>query len=145
MNTLRQLRESRGRKPEELAKAGGINVGEYYDLETDDDELGYAISVRSVSRIARELGVKPSALYGGASENAVSVHDLASRILGELERKSMTQEEFADQIGYTIAPAVADPIQFLDFNAHGLRAACSAVNINWFDVLDHLESGVSSG
>ena len=143
MNILRQLRENRGRKPEELAKAAGITVEWYYDLEAGDDELDNNISVGSVSRIARELGVKPSALYGGASGNAISVHGLAFRILKELERSGMTHEKFADQIGYAIAPALNDPTQFCEFNAEGLRAACTAVNINWFDVLDHLEGDVS--
>jgi DNA-binding XRE family transcriptional regulator len=39
MNTLRQLRENSGQSPQELARAAGINVESYYDLETYDSEL----------------------------------------------------------------------------------------------------------
>jgi DNA-binding XRE family transcriptional regulator len=46
MNTLRQLRENSGRSPQELARAAGINVESYYDLETYDGELDTAISVQ---------------------------------------------------------------------------------------------------
>ena len=56
----------------------GITVASYFDLETRDDELDICIAVRGVARLASELGVKPSLLYGGTSRGAISTHHLAS-------------------------------------------------------------------
>jgi transcriptional regulator with XRE-family HTH domain len=138
MNTLRQLRENRGLTPKELAKAAGITVEWYYDLETHDGELDHNVSVQSVSRIASELGVKPSTLYGGASGGAVSTHDLASLVRTHLDQSGQSLAEFEDQVGWAIGEALADPDKIGEFCADELRAVSAAVNINWLDVLDHL-------
>jgi transcriptional regulator with XRE-family HTH domain len=138
MNTLRQLREKQGLAPEELARAAGITVEWYRDLETADAELDQNVSVRSVSRIASELGVNPSALYGGASAGAVSTYELASRIRTHLAQSGRSLEEFESQVGYAVGEALDEADKFGDFNADGLRAVSAAVNVNWFDVLDHL-------
>jgi transcriptional regulator with XRE-family HTH domain len=138
MNTLRRLRETQGRTPQELAKAAGITVEWYYDLETHADELDNAISVRSVALIARELGVNPSLLYGGASGGAASTHQLASLIRKHLDESGQSLEEFETHVGYTVGAALGDPNKFGDCNADGLRALSAAVDVDWLDVLDHL-------
>jgi DNA-binding XRE family transcriptional regulator len=138
MNTLRQLRENSRRSPQELASAAGINVESYYDLEAYDDELDNAISVRCVARIASEFGVKPSILYGGVSGGAILTHDFASLIRSHLAQSGQSLAEFENQVGYSVGEALADPDQFGDFNADGLRAVSEVMSVNWFDVLDHL-------
>ena len=138
MNMLRQLRENSGRSPLELARAAGINVESYYDLEMIRGELDNAISVRSVARIARELGVNPSLLYGGTPGGVVSTNDLASLIRQHLAQSGQSLAEFEEQVGYTIGAGLAHPDKFGEFNADGLRAVTAPLNVNWFDVLDHL-------
>jgi hypothetical protein len=138
MNILRRLREERGRSHQELARAGGITLPAYYDLEAYADELDTAIEVRSVALIARELGVNPSVLYGGGSEGAVSTDDLASLIRTHLDQGGTSLEEFEDRVGYIVGESLTNPAKFGDFNADGLRAVCAPMNVNWFDVLDHL-------
>jgi transcriptional regulator with XRE-family HTH domain len=142
MNILRQLRENSGRSREELARAGGISVASYYDLETYDDELDIAISVLSVARIASQLGVPPSTLYGGTSGGAISTRALASLIRTHLEQSGQSLAEFENQVGYRVGEALADPDQFGDYDADGLRAVTIPVGVNWFDVLDHLLDAV---
>ena len=116
----------------------GINLESYYDLETSDGELDNAISVRSVARIASELGVKPSILYGGTSGGAISTNDFASLIRMHIDQSGQSLAEFENQVGYSLGEALADPEQFGDFNADGLRALSAAMGVNWFDLLDHL-------
>jgi DNA-binding XRE family transcriptional regulator len=137
MNKLRQLRENSGRSHQELARVAGINVESYYDLEARADELDNAISVRSVALLARELGVSPSTLYG-LSGGAVSTRDLVSLIRKHLDQSGEPLAEFETRVGYAVDAALADPDDLGDWNADGLRAVCAAVNVNWFDVLDHL-------
>jgi hypothetical protein len=96
------------------------------------------VSVRIVARIARELGVNPSTLYGGASGGAVSTNALASLIRQHLDQRGQSLAEFEDEVGWTVGEALDDPDQFGDFSADGLRAVTVPVNVNWFDVLDHL-------
>jgi transcriptional regulator with XRE-family HTH domain len=136
--TLKRLREARSLTPEDLAKAGGITVPSYYDLEAYADELDDAISVGSVACIARELGVSPSILYGGASGGTISTHDLASMARKHVDQSGQSLADCEEEVGYSLGEALADPAKFRDFNADGLRAVCAAVNVNWFDVLDHL-------
>jgi hypothetical protein len=80
----------------------GINLESYYDLETNDGELDNAISVRSVARIASELGVKPSILYGGTSGGAISTNDFASLIRTHLDQSGQSLAEFENQVGYSL-------------------------------------------
>ena len=138
MKTLKQLREKLGRTPLELTSVAGINVESYYDLEMNPGELDNGASVRSVALIARELGVKPSVLYGDVSEGSVSLRDLASLIRRHLDHSGEPLADFGNRVGYAVDAALANPDEFGDFNADGLRAVSAAVHVNWCDVLDHL-------
>ena len=78
MTIIKELRLKRGLEPRKLAEAAGISVEGYYDLECIDDERYAAPSVRQIALLARELGVKPSALYEGSSDRTISMDGLAS-------------------------------------------------------------------
>jgi len=139
MNILKQLREAKGFTHSELAKVARISVESYYDLEQYDDELDRGVSVGEITRIAKELGVSPSVLFGGSSTGAISTSDLASLVQQHVKLSGKVLAEFEDQIGYGVDKALADPERFRDFDADGLRAVCGAIGVNWLDVLDHLE------
>jgi hypothetical protein len=82
--------------------------------------------------------VTPSTLYGGTSGGAISTRDLASLIRTHLDQSGQSLAEFENQVGYSVGEALADPNQFGDFNADGLRAVSMPVSVNWFDVVDYL-------
>ena len=138
MTILKRLRENSSLSPEQLAAAAGINLAWYYDLETHDDELTSNVSLDSIARIARALGVKPSALYGAQSSGIVSLELLASLLREHVDHSGKSLDDFETEIGWSVAAALANPEEFREFNADGLRATCEAVNVVWYDVLDGL-------
>ena len=138
MTILKQLRESSPFSPEQLAKAGELDLASYYDLETHDDELTCNVSLDSIARLARALGVKPSVLYDGQSTETVSLEQLASLLREHVARSGKSLDDFETDLGWGVAPALANPEAFREFNVDGLRAVCDAVNVDWYDVLDGL-------
>ncbi len=139
MSILQRLRKNGAQEPKVLAALAGIGIQAYYDLGSRDDELGHAISVGSIARIARALGVKPSALFGGTSSAAISTDHLASLLREHVKRSDKPTAEFEDDIGWAIESALASPDEFRSFNADGLRDVCRAVKVDWLDVLDAIE------
>jgi transcriptional regulator with XRE-family HTH domain len=139
MTVLKHLRESSSLSPEQLAAAAGLNLEWYYDLETYDDELTSNVSLGSIARVAKALGVRPSALYGGEeSKGIVSLEKLALLVRDHVQRSGKSIGEFETKIGWSVSAALADPEKFREFNFDGLRATCEAIDVNWCDVLDGL-------
>ena len=138
MTLLKQLRENSSLSAEQLAAAGGINLAWYYDLETDEEELTSNVSLDSVARIAKALGVKSSALYGMQSSRIVSLETLASLVREHVQRSGKSLSDFETEIGWSVAGALANPEEFRGFNVDGLRATAEAVGVVWPDVLDGL-------
>jgi len=138
MTVLRQLREESHLSPEQLAATAGLNLAWYYDLETHEDELTSNVSLGSIARLARALGVKPSALYGGQSTATISLDHLASLVREHVARSGKSLEDFETATGWSVADALANPEEFRKFNVDGLRATAEAVNVDWYYVLDGL-------
>jgi transcriptional regulator with XRE-family HTH domain len=136
MNILKELREQRGRNPKDLARAAGIDVAAYFDLETQDDELTCAVAIGVVSSIARELGVTTSSLYGGTSSRSVTPEQLAAMLRDHLAKSDLSLSDFEAAVGWSLRAALNDPDHFRTFTADGIRDVCSAVGVNWFDALD---------
>jgi len=136
MTTIRELRLAHGLTPEALATSAGISLAEYRDLEHLPDELRIAASVETVARIARHLGVKPSALYEGRASSTVPLEELATRISKHLEKTGRSVAELEANVGWDLAAVLENPSRFRDFPADGLRDVCFHVGVNWLDVLD---------
>jgi hypothetical protein len=138
MTILKQLRQTSGRDPADLAAAGGISLPSYFDLEARESELIHAATIDTIVRIARELGVKPSSLYGGASDNTVSLNELAQRVLDCVKCSGRSLPEIEEEIGWSIASALANPAEFREMNADCLKAVADIANLQWLEVLDGL-------
>ncbi len=136
MTIIKQLRQDQGRDPKEIANIAGIGVPEYFDLEEHEDDVTTAQPVANIARVAKALGVKASKLYGGASARAISLDELAAKLSDHLTWSGKSVAEFEEEIGWSVDAALADPREFREFNADGLRAVSEAVGIDWFDVLD---------
>src|SRR6266404_1736195 len=137
MTVLKHVRESSPLTRAQLADATGINLAWYHDLEAYDDELTSNVSIGSVARIARALGIKPSALYRGQSHGIVSLEHLASLVREHVARSGKSLEDFETEIGWSVAAALANPDEFLQFNADCLRSGGRC--IDWFEVLDGVD------
>ena len=138
MTIIKQLREKSSLTPEQLAAAAGLNLAWYYAVETHDDELTANVPLDSIARMAKALGVKPSALYGGQSSGIVTLDHLASLVREHVARSGKSLDDFETEIGWSIAAALTNPEVFREFTADCLRATCEAVNVRWHDVLDGL-------
>jgi len=136
MTIVRELRQEHGLDPKVIAEASGLSIAEYYDLESYHDELHVAASVESIARVARALGVAPSRFYGGSSENIISVAELASLVSRYLVKSNRSLGELEDEVGWDLAESLKNPSRFLSFNADGLRDVCTAIGVNWLNVLD---------
>lgn len=138
MTLLKKFRESSPLSPEQLAAVGELDLASYYDRETYDDELTCNISLDSIARLARALGLKPSAIYGGQSTGVVSLEQLALLLRERFARSGRSLDDFETELGGGVEGALDDPEEFRTFNVDGLVAVCGAVNIVWYDVLDGL-------
>lgn len=136
MNLVKSFRLASGVAPSELAKVANIGEQAYRDLEEHDDEIGYAISVENVVRLARRLGTAPSALFGGVSTGRVSREELAKLIQGAIARRGESVEDFEQRSGWGVSEALTNPERFNEFNADGIRDVCEEIGVNWFNVLD---------
>jgi len=138
MTILKQLRESSSFSPEQLAAIAGLNIDWYRDLENDEGELTSNVSLGSIVRVAKALGVKPSTLFGEQSTGIVSLERLATLVRERVKSSGKSLPDFEAEIGWGVAAALNDSAAFREFNVDGLRAYCEAVDVAWCEVLDGL-------
>jgi transcriptional regulator with XRE-family HTH domain len=138
MTSVRDIRQSRGLTPEQISSAAGMTLMEYYDLESYEDDLNGVVSLDRLWRVARELGVMPSAFFGGTSQRQVSVSELASAVRAHLDTTKEPLADFEERVGWELSRALSNPVEFRSFSADGVRDVCAAVHVGWLDVLDGL-------
>jgi transcriptional regulator with XRE-family HTH domain len=110
---IRLARIRAGLEPEDVARAIGLNVPWYRDVEGDDDEVTGNVSLGTLMAIARTLNMTtvellegPGTLGDAAKRSGLELADLArARIASD----RLTVEKYGERIGWDRAPVLAAP------------------------------------
>jgi len=113
-------------------------------VETDDEELTRALSVRQVVALAGVLGISPSALL----EEPPVLPPLAPAGLVEaLRLQNPTPEEiaaFEEQAGWDIRETLDRPELFWGWNIDELQEVCATAGIEWRRVIAAFDDRVGA-
>jgi transcriptional regulator with XRE-family HTH domain len=132
---LREARSRAGLPVPEAAAAAGISANELADLESDDDEVTTAVSLRALRALCRAVGMSLRDLFDPGHEAPasapVSPDQLVARLRQVVRERGLTLNQLEDHLGVIIEPLLDDPAYLLTYNVDTLRAICDATGIDW--------------
>jgi len=132
-------REGAGLSTAAAARAAGLTVSCYYDLEAYDDEVFTSISLGQLCRLATALGTRAEKLIG-STEHAVPsaippealVALLQTRILGLNE----DTHAFGERVGWDIEGLLSSPERLWEhYTVDSLQDICRELGLDWANVL----------
>jgi len=137
---IRTLREKSGRSAAEMCDLLGMTDMGYFDLELHDSELPTVPSLDQIRRLAGALSITVPALL---SEDGLTVparrieyHELDKRLKDHLRRAGLTQEQFEDQIGWSLDDFFEGEQKMLDsYNLEFLKALCAGLGVPWLEAV----------
>jgi transcriptional regulator with XRE-family HTH domain len=137
---IRLARTRIGLEPEDVARAVGLNVPWYRDVEGHDDEVTGNVSLGTLMAIARTLNTTtvellegPGALDGASKRSGLELADLArARIASD----GLTVKEYGDRIGWDMAPVLAAPEHLQRYPVVMLQALCHDLGVDWKAFVD---------
>lgn len=133
---LKQAREAAGKTPEEVAELAEITINTYYDFEQCEGDLNIVVSLSELSKISSALGIRTRFLFEGKSDGKqISPSQLASQIKRHLEKTDMSITDFEDRVGFTVALAIENPSEILNWNVDCLRFVSAEIGVSWLDAL----------
>lgn len=137
---IRLARLRTGLEPEDVARAVGLNVPWYRDVEGDDDEVTGNISLGTLMAIARTLNTTtvellegPGTLGGAAERSELELGDLAR---ARIAAGGLTIEQYSERIGWDMAPVLASPEHLRRYPIVMLQALCHDLGVDWKDFVD---------
>lgn len=137
---LSAARALAGQSEMEAAAAVGLSLAWYYDLEADNEELLSNLTLLQISTLARFLRIDPVWLLTGENTCDERAHELSLLVDLVRARTSETQNglaELEDNVGYELAPFLADWRAAYDWNSDLLRAVCTALEVDWRAYMPH--------
>jgi len=143
MSRLSRLRESRGLRPEDVARKLGMSLPSYFDLEAYLDDLTCAISIRDLRALCAILETSPSALLSSESEIVAIPTSFVDRLVAHLERIGQDARTFSSAVGWDVEGMLANADEVGDLNVDGFKAICAAIGLNWLTVLDEMRLSAS--
>jgi len=134
---LRNIRESTGRSPQEVADRLGISLLEYDELEAIAGTLNRSTSLTQLLQLSSVLNVSTRFIFEdeGRENDRISCKELCTNIKSYLERTGTGISEFEERVGYEIRQTLEDPAKVMDWNVDCLRFVCSEIGTNWLTAL----------
>lgn len=135
---LRDLRQHRNADPRELAKAAGIGIATYLNLE-DSDRLTTRLTLYKLTLLAKALAIEPRQLSSNdgppVTSSATAFVQLAHAVRTALKATGGSQEAFERQIGWKLGDFLARPEAAWAWTVEGLQFVCRSVGLDWLAVL----------
>jgi hypothetical protein len=131
-DVIREAREAAGKDLGELAAALDISFESYRDIEDYDDEITSVVSYRDVVTLASVLELDLRRMFG-ADDTIVTFAELAAALRARLHETPLEQLE--DELGWTLADALAGPAAFADFSLDGLADVAGPCGLDWRHLL----------
>lgn len=137
---IRTARLRAGLRPEDVARAVGLNKPSYYDVEASDDEVTGNISLATLTTIARCLGTTVADLLDCPETHATNlsrpIFDLMALAQARMAAEHLTVEAYGNRVGWNLAPAFENPERIWDYPFEMLRALCGNLGADWTQFLD---------
>ena len=138
-DVLRTARENLGLTTDQVATSAGLPEAAYFDLEAFPRDLEMAVRVNQVAALMRVLQLETSELFGAAQPESrpVSYDDLATKLRAVAAATEGGVAALENEVGWELSGVLQDPDRIGDLNVDGLKAASSAVGVDWRRVLDY--------
>ncbi|HWE03403.1 MAG TPA: helix-turn-helix transcriptional regulator [Tepidisphaeraceae bacterium] len=138
---FRGLRQAMGKRIDEIAIEAGVEIANYCDLESIDDEFEDAISIEDVEKVCKALGTSARELcrkmngtkFDGAKR--ILPDDLAGAIRLHIVSAGLSLPEFEEAVGWELEAFLANPTRYWHGNIRWLKDICAALGLDWIDAL----------
>ena len=129
---IRQARERLGLSPQQLDEAIGVISAHAYDLESYEDEVSQTLSMTELNHLCGILRLTSWELLEQLMpEHFVSPSELRDCILEDCRRRTLTVDQFGDQVGWDVQGLIRAPEEYLaQLNWNGLQDICLYLGID---------------
>jgi transcriptional regulator with XRE-family HTH domain len=118
---LKGARERLGQTPEQVARAVGLTVATYYDLENCND-LYNAVSLGELALMHKKAPIQLRVL-----------RDLVRQYLSD---HTISLSTFEAKVGWNLGSFLEDPdVAYREWNVDCLRAICRELGLDWLDAI----------
>lgn len=136
---IRAARERAGLELADVAERVGLPFAHYRDLEDFEDEAWTTISLDTLRRLARILGLTPLRILEGdqapAPSRRMSFAEFSAAVAASVEKAGGDADAWGDEAGWDVAPLLADPEKVWSLDADALRDIADAAGVDWRAVL----------
>jgi len=135
-NRIKRLRKKSGKSNVEMADVLSISVCEYDDLESYDDEIIDAITIKKVKNIASIYEMSLIELLIPEKENwpktYCSDEMMVNKVREIIKEKNITIEEAEEQVGWCLGEFLSSPASFVEKNPiMFIKDLASFIGVQW--------------
>lgn len=143
---LADARIASGREPKEVAIAVGLSIPAYYDLESHDDDVLSAVSIKELIGVCKFLRMPVTSLFAGGSrpdnlKYVGSYSALADEVRQHLRLKGEPLEVFEEKVGWSISNFLERPETIEESPIDCLNALCGELAVDWVRLLSNEVGG----
>lgn len=136
---IRAARERAGLQPGDVAGKLEITYAEYWDIEAFEDEVWLSVSLETLHRLARTIGMTLREILeeDGSTSPAerLSFADFARMVQESVRASGGDVEAWGERAGWDAEPLIRDPDEIWNLSADGLRDIAEVAGIDWRSVL----------
>jgi transcriptional regulator with XRE-family HTH domain len=137
---IAEARKRVGLDAARVAQELGLSIAAYDDLEAYDDEAYMSVSLDQLRSLGKLLNIAPRSLVAAGGLNLdsedLSPVQLVSHIREYLGARTLSIEQFEDQVGWRVSPVMDNPDALWQaWNADALHDVCEPLAIAWLTVI----------
>jgi transcriptional regulator with XRE-family HTH domain len=135
---IRSYRVRAGKSRSEVALQLGLNDAWYHDLEQNDDELAFTLTLFQAIELASILGVGLHDLMGQDAplDQPIPLMDLPARIEAHVARNGISIEQFEEQVGWALRDVLQSPVKAAaESPIVFFQALAKHLGINWLSLI----------
>lgn len=122
-----------------VASQIGLTESWYNDIENKPSEFYHNVPPRAVFRLLQLLELDTDELFGCSTGSVVTLESLQTKLKEVLRSKKRSLEEIEEAAGFYLTPFLENKNSASSWTIDCLEAVCSAVGVNWCDVLPAFE------
>lgn len=136
---IRAARERAGLELSDMAGQLGLPFAHYRDLEDFEEEAWTTISLGTLQKLSRILGLTPLTILEGEKviqpSRRLSFADFSAAVAASVSAAGGDVEAWGDRAGWDVAPMLEDPEEVWNLDAEGLQDIAGAAGVDWRAVL----------
>ena len=136
---IRAARERAGIEIPDIAGRLDLPYAHYRDLEDFEEEAWTTISLATLQKLSRILGLTPLTILEGEKliqpSRRLSFADFSAAVAASVRAAGGDVEAWGDRAGWDVAPILENPEEVWNLDADGLRDIAEAAGVDWRSVL----------